>query len=41
VTCGAEPPKYWQLEVLSDATVEQRARVAAWLGCPSTTVPAL
>jgi predicted metalloprotease with PDZ domain len=41
VTFGAEPPKYGQLEVLSDATAEQRARLAAWLGCPSTTVPAL
>jgi predicted metalloprotease with PDZ domain len=41
VTCGAEPPKYWQLEVHPDATVAQRARVVAWLGCLSTTVPAL
>ena len=41
VTFGAEPPKYWQLEVHPDATAAQRARVAAWLGCPSTTVPAL
>jgi predicted metalloprotease with PDZ domain len=41
VTCGTEPPKYWQLEVHPDATAAQRARVAAWLGCPSTTVPAL
>jgi hypothetical protein len=31
VTFGAEPPKYGQLEVLSDATAEQRARLAAWL----------
>jgi hypothetical protein len=41
VTFGAEPPKYWQLEVRSDATAEQRARLAAWLGCLSDTVPAL
>ena len=31
VTFGAEPPKYGQLEMLSDATAEQRARLAAWL----------
>jgi hypothetical protein len=41
VTFGVEPPKSWQLEVYPDATAEQRARLAAWLGCPSTTVPAL
>jgi hypothetical protein len=31
VTFGAEPPKYWQLEVHPDATAVQRARVATWL----------
>jgi predicted metalloprotease with PDZ domain len=41
VTFGAEPPKRWQLEVCPDATAERQARLAAWLGCRSTTIPAL
>jgi predicted metalloprotease with PDZ domain len=34
VTFAAEPPRCWPLEVHPDATVEQRARFAAWLATP-------
>ena len=31
VTLGPEPARGWSLEVRSDASPEQRARLAAWL----------
>ena len=36
VTFGAEPPKYWQLEVHPEATSAQRARLVAWLATPGS-----
>ena len=41
VTFGAEPSKTWQLALHPDATAAQQTRLAAWLGCRSTTVLAL
>lgn len=32
VTLGEEPKESWELEVIEDATPEQKSRLAAWLG---------
>jgi predicted metalloprotease with PDZ domain len=32
VTLGSDPGRPWRLEMRPDATVEQKARVLAWLG---------
>lgn len=32
LTLGAEPARAWRLEVLPNATTDQRARLAAWIG---------
>lgn len=34
-TFGAEPERSWRLEIRPDATSEQKARLAAWLGAAS------
>jgi len=37
-TFGKKPPARWKLEVLPDATDEQKARLAAWLGSQDAPV---